>query len=491
MLPVEYRHGEFMRSRYGITQKLSLIFFLFFLIFSGTVYLLLFNVQHMVQTTENIVEKNNRIDQLTEILLSSLLDMEANHKKLKLLKKEKYSQFFEEAKANFESALQQAMALQAPGSKTGRIWEDFIYSYFRHKSGLWDQESKPPPGMNFVSDQVVTRWIDRITRIKRQNQREIDLALLDLNEQSRKSARNGLYGFCVSIIVGVLGLFFISRSIFTPLKTLTEELKRLSVDKVYKPISLKGGNEFQELADAYNDMSRQLYEEENIRNEFIASLSHEIRTPLSSIHESVNMIIEEVFGPMNPKQLKFLKIASIEIERIKRLLNHLLNVSILEADPTTKNYTRLDCRKLIHSGFYSFASLAEKKKINLSIQASQKIPPLYGVREELQQVFVNIIGNAIKYSPENSTVTVTVKRAKKMISFDVSDNGPGIPEEEMSLIFTRYYRTANVRNHQDGVGLGLSISRKIVADYGGTLSVKNNEKAGCTFTFTLPLKRKS
>jgi signal transduction histidine kinase len=414
--------------------------------------------------------------------------MEANHKKLKLLKKNRYSDYFDEAKNSFENSLLHALLLAEPGTAANKALADLQYSYSRHKSGRWDTESSFLIGSAWVSEQVVTQWIDRVSRIKRQNQKEIDLALLDLNAQNRRNAQNGLYGFCISIIVGILGLWFVSGSILSPLKTLTERLKRLSTDKLYKPISLKGGNEFQNLATAYNDMSQRLYEEENIRNEFIATLSHEIRTPLSSIHESVNMVVEEVFGPLNAKQQKFLKIASIEIRRITKLLNHLLDVSALETDSRKKKSTKLDGEKLIYSAFNTFASLAEKKKVSLVVKGCEKPPQLFGIKEEIQQVFVNIIGNAIKYSPQGETVTVSFDKDKRKQSliFKVSDRGPGIPDDEMSLIFTKYYRTKNVRSHQDGVGLGLAIAHKIISGYGGTILVANNDKQGCTFSFTLP-----
>jgi signal transduction histidine kinase len=237
-------------------------------------------------------------------------------------------------------------------------------------------------------------------------------------------------------------------------------------------------------------MSRQLNEEENIRNEFIATLSHEIRTPLSSIRESVNMIIEEVFGPINEKQRKFLTIASVEIQRINKLLNYLLNVSVLESDVRKKKSARLDTKQLMLSSAEIFASFAEKKKVTLTVSDISQCPDLYGVREELQQVFVNIIGNAIKYSPEKGSVMVswTKDKTKKFLLFQVSDTGPGIADDELSLVFTKYYRTKTVRGHLDGVGLGLAISRKIVSSYGGKIHVTNNKGGGCTFSFTLPTR---
>lgn len=478
-----------MVLKVGIQQKLALIFFLFFVIFSGTVSILLFNVQRMVETTETIVEKNNKIEELTEILKASLLDMEENHKKLNILKKEQYSEYFEQAKIIFEEALQQAVQLSLT-TENEKVWQDFAYSYNRHRTGLWDKGVPPDIGSKWVTEQVVSTWINLINSVKRLNRQQIQSAMQGLNDRSRISARNGFYGFGISLLVGFVGIWFITRSFFTPLKTLARALKRISIDKLHQPINLKGGEDFYELAASYNDMSRQLYEEENIRNEFIATLSHEIRTPLSSIRESVNMIIEEVFGPVNDKQRKFLSIASVEIQRINKLLNYLLNVSVLESDVRKKKSIRLDTRELISSSAEIFASFAEKKKVILEVGNTAHCPDLFGVREELQQVFVNIIGNAIKYSPPKGSVIISwMKDSKrKFLLFQVSDTGPGIADDELSLVFTKYYRTKTVRGHLDGVGLGLAICRKIVTSYGGRIQVENNKGSGCTFSFTLPTR---
>jgi signal transduction histidine kinase len=482
--------GRTMGVKLGVKQKLSLIFFLFFLIFSGTVFVLLFNVQTMVATTEKIVINNKKLDELAETLKTSLLNMDASHKKLIILKNDRYSEYFAQALVNFEEALTEAVELSASTRNGGKIWRDLEYSYRRHRLGLWDNPAFPLLGSKWVTEQVVSIWIKGINRAKRENQQEIAQALRELNERSRISSRNGLYGFFLSVLVGFAGLWYITRSFFTPLKTLARGLHRISIDKLHQPITLKGGEEFSELAASYNVMSRQLNEEENIRNEFIATLSHEIRTPLSSIRESVNMIIEEVFGPINDKQRKFLKIAGIEIQRINKLLNYLLNVSVLESDVRRKKSSRLNTKQLVLSSTEVFASFAEKKKVTLVVSDTNESPDLFGVREELQQVFVNIIGNAIKYSPERGSVMVSWMKdtTKKFLVFHVSDTGPGIADDELSLVFTKYYRTKTVRGHLDGVGLGLAISRKIVASYGGKIQVKNNRGNGCTFSFTLPTR---
>ncbi|BHH85039.1 ATP-binding protein [Desulforhopalus sp. 52FAK] len=475
-----------MAFKTGIKQKLSLIFFLFFLIFTGTVGVLLYNVQSMVQTTEHIVTTNNKVDKLADVMLSSLFDMEANHKKLIILKKPRYSEYFVEAKTDFETALNNVVEL-ATDDGSGKIWHELEFSYYRHREGLWSEGEIPEIGKDWISDKIVSLWQGKISNAKSTNQTEIEAALHELNSKSLISVRNGLFGFCLSVLVGLFGLWYISRSIFSPLKKLTTGLKSFTQSKVHKPITLRGGQEFNELATAYNEMSHQLTEEENIRNEFIATLSHEIRTPLSSIRESVNMIVEEVFGPVNSNQSKFLKIASVEIQRINKLLNYLLNVSVLESGVRKKAASKVQPDTLVQHSTEVFASFAEKKSVQLKIINPKKSPNLYGVKEELQQVFINIIGNAIKFSPEDKTVYVSWEiKTEGFILFHVTDFGPGINEKEISLIFTRYYRAKDVRGHLDGVGLGLAISKKIVTSYGGEIKVENNKAGGCTFSFTLP-----
>jgi len=484
-----------MVFKIGIKQKLALIFFLFFLIFSGTVSILLVNVQEMVQTTERIVSKNKKIAEIAEVVLANLLDMDANHKKLILLKKGRYSEYFEDSMIAFESALAQAVQLSSPspGFPGGNrsFWSELQYSYQRHKEGRWDTGTDS--GQQWVSEQVVTFWIDSINRAKLQNQQEVQTALQELNEGSRISARNGLIGFIISILLGICAIWFISRSILLPLKTLSSGLKRISFDKQHRPIALRGGEEFTELADVYNDMSRQLHEEETLRSEFIATLSHEIRTPLSSIHESVNMIVEEVLGTINDKQRKFLEIAGLELRRINKLLNYLLNVSVLEDDHRDKNSGVVDTKQLVLSSAELFYPLIKTKNLKLKFLGLHDCPGVFGVKEEMQQVFVNIIGNAVKYSPENGMVTVSWAKEKgnRYLLFHVADAGPGIPEDEQSLIFTKYYRTKDARGHLDGVGLGLAIARRIINSYGGTIRVVNNPDAGCTFSFTLPIPAKT
>ena len=226
-----------------------------------------------------------------------------------------------------------------------------------------------------------------------------------------------------------------------------------------------------------------------MRSDFISMLSHEIRTPLTSIRESVNLIEEGIMGNINDKQRKFLEIANLEIGRVCELLNRLMQVFRMESG-VLKIYPRpVDPLCLLTTCLDQIAPSAEAKGTALESQIPPELPQVMGDSKQLPQVLLNILGNAVKFSPPDSKVVVRLESAqdRNKLNFSVSDNGPGIPEEEQSFIFNKYYRAKGVREHMDGVGLGLSISKRIIEAHGGSVWVTSRMGEGSTFGFSLPI----
>ena len=168
-----------------------------------------------------------------------------------------------------------------------------------------------------------------------------------LNQRGQRAVRLGFIGLGFSILVGLLGSIFLTHSMNRPLRELRRGIRAISHEGLSQPIRILSRDEFGELAGAFNEMAALLKEEERMRSDFISMLSHEIRTPLTSIRESVNMISEELMGPINDRQRRFLEIASGEIERITDLLSHLMQVSRLEA-----GVVKIDLRPLDPSCFH-------------------------------------------------------------------------------------------------------------------------------------------
>ncbi len=478
-----------MKLKLGITSKLMMLFFFLVFIFYTTLLVLFVNIQKLMETSQHIISINNRVASLSRGMLDNLISMDVNHKKFRLLKKKVYLTYFETAKKEYCDGLGKILILDSPQYPISNQWEVIRKSFEDNTDN--SALSARAESAAWVEDSLMNNWMIVISTARKDNQQQIEQALVKINKLGRQSVRNSLIGFLVSIFAGIMGAVFISKSMIGPLRKLKHGLNDISKDN-YNLIKINSQDEFGELAAAFNDMSRQLKEDEDIRSDFISVLSHEIRTPLSSIRESVNMIIEKVLGPVNDTQKKFLKIASSEISRISDLLDHLLDVSMLESYSGKISPEPIAPNQLLGDVSNSLIAKGKIKNVTIRFHELCDAPMVLGVRKEVIQVLLNIVYNAVKFSDPDSFVDIRLlnQTSNKKLIFQISDQGPGIPEEEQCLIFKKYYRAKGVRKNMDGVGLGLSISKRIIHAHGGTIYMENNKKKGCSFFFTLPKTNK-
>lgn len=446
-------------------------------------------VREMSATSARIVGISNRIAVLSNDLKNNLLDMDANIKKLKLLKKDVYFDYFGTARRNYQKVLDEIIGLDARRGTPAGYWRNIDRTFGGHIQSGVSMEQAVTEAYTWIDADVMDHWMATIAMARKDNEGRIEQALILINRLSGQVIRNCIIGFGISILVGIMGIGFISRSIIVPLNKLKSGLNRVSDDNYTYEMDITSKDEFGELAAAFNDMNRQLKADDEIRSDFIATLSHEIRSPLSSIRESVNMLTEEVLGPVNNKQKKFLTIAANEIARITGLLNHLLDASILVSGTKKRQVAPFDPNQLVQSAILSITPGAKARGIRTEFKVLGQAPMVKGDEKEIMQVIINILDNALKFSPDNSRVSVRLTRGpgKHFLTCAVSDEGPGIPDDKKNLIFKKYYRAREVRKHMDGVGLGLNIARRIVQANGGEIFVENNPNKGCTFSFTLPV----
>lgn len=474
--------------RITITLKLSLLLLVFVLIFYGTIVHVFLHIQRMMSISEEIVSINNVVANQSKILIENLLEMDANAKKFTLLKNDVYREYFETSQSNFDTSLLTINHLSARGYTAPAVFSLFLDEYTGHVDLMSEERVTNPDTIAWVDEATMTNWLALLVQLRDLNQDQTEQSLMLIHDITLQATRNGLLGFGLSVIAAFVGIWFVSKSILIPLKQLTLGLRTLPQGGYTDEIKITATDEFQDLAAAYNEMSAELREQEHLRADFIASLSHEIRTPLSSIQESVNMLAEEVLGEVNERQHKFLTIASSELSRITELLNHLMHVSMLESQNTEKRAYILDPRQLVLDCVTGLSPSADKKKIVITEDFRPNHGDILGQPEEIKQVLINLIGNAIKFSPVGSEIRISVLKAANSgyVLFEIADQGPGIPENEKSLIFHKYYRSKVVRKHMDGVGLGLYISKRIIHAMGGAIQVTNNPSGGCTFSVMLP-----
>jgi signal transduction histidine kinase len=481
-----------MKIRFGIMIKLFLWYFAIISISYGTIIVFFAYLQQIMKVSDNIVNKKYRIASNSKRMIDSLLYMEENEKKYDVLKRTEYIDYFVSAQKEFEGNLVGILQMDSGGNGMS-LWQELNKSYREHlperapSSAQVDESAQVP----WVEEAVINAWIKKISSARAENEREVGAALLGLHRSGQMAVQWGLVGSGITLLVGLLGIFFLTHSMNRPLRELRRGIRSISREGPSEPIRILSQDEFGELAGAFNEMAARLREEDRIRSDFISMLSHEIRTPLTSIRESVNLIAEEVMGNINDRQRRFLEIASLELERISNLLTHLMQVSRIEVGALKIQLRPFDPATLVQGSLYRLLPAAEAKGIHIQAQVADGLPLGLGDPEHLQQVLLNLVGNAIKFSPSGGEVVVRVETAtaegESKLRFSVADSGPGIPEEQHALIFHKYYRAPDLRDQVDGVGLGLSISKHIIEAHGGSIWVESGVGQGSAFGFTLPV----
>ena len=246
------------------------------------------------------------------------------------------------------------------------------------------------------------------------------------------------------------------------------------------------------------DVSREK-EIDSMKSEFISLVSHEMRTPLASIKSALQVILIGKTGEITDAQEKFLSMAERNIDRLANLINDLLDISKIESGKMDLHHAEMDIRDCMENVVSTSRPLADAKSISLTMDIDSRLPPVCADASRIEQVMINLVGNAIKFTPEDGTVTVGVHEAEEMsdmpegveglLDISVTDNGVGIPEELIGHIFDKFYQVKSPSSIQKqvGSGLGLAISKYIVEAHGGKIQCKSKEAEGSTFSFTLPV----
>ena len=228
---------------------------------------------------------------------------------------------------------------------------------------------------------------------------------------------------------------------------------------------------------------------DKIKSNFLNVTSHELRTPISAIKGYAQMFLKKILGEINEEQEKALKIVLRNTNRLDNLIQDILDVSRLESGTLKFTPKETDIQRMIDEAVETIQPNAEKARINISIHIEDNVPELNIDSERIKQVVINIINNALKFSPAETTIDIRVKNQEDGILFEIQDFGKGIPKDKQRKIFDTFYQVDSGMDRKfGGAGLGLSICRGIVLSHGGEIWVESNGNPGegSTFKFTLP-----
>lgn len=293
-----------------------------------------------------------------------------------------------------------------------------------------------------------------------------------------------LLGFLVAVLLSLIIGLFLSRKITKPLTQLVSGIEQVSKGKTNFRVSIDSKDEFRQLGDAFNKMTETLERTEHIRKSLVADVAHELRTPLAIIRAKLESIQA---GALEATEEVILNVSD-EVYRLSRLVNDLQQLSLAESRSLPLHKKRTEINGFIESILSQFQWFAEEKNIRLHLNKSSNEIFLEIDRDRMTQVFVNLLGNALRYTSESGTVTVDIKIEGRSVILDFQDTGTGIDEEKLPFIFDRFYRVDESRKRDEGgAGLGLSIAKGFVEVHGGNIRVLSTKGEGTTFEVILPL----
>jgi signal transduction histidine kinase len=259
------------------------------------------------------------------------------------------------------------------------------------------------------------------------------------------------------------------------LEALTKEFEQSAKLLVRRDLELSVANE-------------KLQKLDQLKSEIISVAAHQLRTPLSAIKWTLKMLLDEDAGKITEEQRNLLLKGFESNERMIILVNDMLSVDLLESGKIKYNFVPVQYESLVESLIQEILPLAAKKHIRIELRRPEELLPKIKLDpDKIHDVLQNLLDNAVKYSPPDSTIKITIEATANDITTRVSDSGIGIPKDQQDKIFARFFRAANaVKNETEGSGLGLFIARSIVRRHGGEILFSSEEGVGTTFTFTLP-----
>ncbi|MBN2257843.1 MAG: HAMP domain-containing histidine kinase [Anaerolineaceae bacterium] len=289
-----------------------------------------------------------------------------------------------------------------------------------------------------------------------------------------------------ALLTGILLAILLSKWVEAPLQKLARQSSAVSKGEAH-PITPEGPSEIQQLICAFNTMITKLNTNQEAQRDFIANVSHELKTPLTSIQGFAQAILDQKPSP-TAETRQSARIILDEALRMHKMVMELLTLARLDAGIIETKTEAVDLQTLLRNVLEMLAPQAQSAGVKLNGDLAA-VPPLLADAEHLTRVFGNLVENAIKYSHRGGQVTITCAAQESSIEVHVQDNGRGIPKENLSRVFERFYQLDRARSggKDHGVGLGLAIAHKYVISMGGSLTVHSEPGQGSDFMVQIPI----
>jgi len=288
------------------------------------------------------------------------------------------------------------------------------------------------------------------------------------------------------ILTGLSGIFLVQLTL-RPVDQMIETIHQITAENLKLRLKIPGTrDEIESLATTFNEMIARLDEAFTTQRQFMEDISHELKTPLSVLKGELEVTLNKIRSAQEYEST--LHSSLEEVNHLAGIVENLLTLARFDAKTTTLQTQSLDLDLLIKEAVEAIQVLAVQKNITLQMNSAHNVD-IQADKNQLKRLVLNLLDNAIKYTPSGGKVSIDLRQQKNTADIDISDTGIGIPEAELPHIFDRFYRVDKSRS-SIGFGLGLSIAQSIAMAHGGKIYARANHPQGTIFTISLPIKSK-
>jgi signal transduction histidine kinase len=304
-----------------------------------------------------------------------------------------------------------------------------------------------------------------------------------------------LEALAVGLVIAILLSLLLAKTMIAPIQDLTLAAKKVAGGDFSGKLENTSKDEIGVLTRTFNDMAGRLEDtlddltkSEQMRREFVANVSHELRTPITSIRSYAETLEEDPGMPPATRQ-KFLEVILNESDRMTKIVQDLLMLSRFDAGSIAFDFEKVSFEKSVRDVYSAMIIEAKSHRHTVELEFKTPMPDIRGDRARIEQVLINMVSNAVKYTRDGGSIRITAGLKGREVWCAVRDNGIGIPKEDVGRVFDRFYRVDKARSRESGgTGLGLSIANEIVLRHGGRIELESREGKGTKITVWLPVE---
>jgi two-component system, NtrC family, sensor histidine kinase GlrK len=476
-----------------LASKIFLGFSLVIVVLAAVGVLGLRAVGRLVSVNREIASEALPALRLTSGVRDTLQTMARLEARFVVLRDRRYADLWRESAAHARADLARLADLVHSGPEASHLAGARMAFDRYHAAVLEAQKvltTEPKPAVVTV-DESPTRPLGEqvqaeLEALQQATHARVQRAQAEVARLERRTWNGVIVALATALVLALLTTAVIALRITRSLRRLSVATASVAAGSFREPIPAGGRDEVGVLARSFNAMVDRLQKHDELKEEFFATLSHELRSPITSVREAAHLLADGVPGPLTAKQGRLVDIIRRSTERLLRLVNQILDVSRLRAGLLPLEFVPLDLDWLVARAVDELRPQADEARVTLVRERVGTRFTVLGDEDRLVQVVVNLLANAVRFTPVGGRVTVRLVDAGSECELQVEDTGVGIPAAEMPHIFESYRQA---HPGKGGTGLGLAIVRGLVHAHGGRVTAESQEGKGSRFSVLLPRDR--